>query len=291
MMIKASSLVRLLVPATAILSVTIGTALAAEVTPPVSGAVSSSEPEPSIPQNRLAQLEWSKNPGVYEGDLRRRFGNPLYFEARRLVDEQELLSAKSRDAEKMWEVLEGFIDLLSDKNRMARFELASQMGDALLRIDEGTWSALRVGGEAYNLAAAIQKMRTELLAKWQVSSAADPGVKALLDAEARIPSVNTESPAIRFLALIQAGDGDGNKSPIRRHEYAHALMNEDAESIKKIYRALRGQLKATMREQLTLLLKEIAREQIEFEDRDQKVAVATGMLGIDPADLGFRARR
>jgi hypothetical protein len=165
------------------------------------------------------------------------------------------------------------------------------MGDALLRIDEGTWSALRVGGEAYNLAAAIQKLRSELLKDWQVSSAADPGVKALLDAEARIPIVYTQSATIRFLALIQAGDSDRDPGPIRRHEFAHALMTEDPASIKKIYRALRGQLKSTMREQLTLLLREIAREQIEFEGRDQKVAVVTGMLGVSPAELGFRARR
>ncbi|MBW2291322.1 MAG: hypothetical protein JRG94_03325 [Deltaproteobacteria bacterium] len=165
------------------------------------------------------------------------------------------------------------------------------MGDALLRIDEGTWSALRVGGEAYDLAAAIQKLRAELLKDWQVSSAADPGVKALLGAEARIPTVNTKSSAIRFLALIQAGDGDANQGSIRRHEFAHALMNEDPSAIRKVYGALRGQLKATMREQLTLLLKEIAREQIEFEDKDQKVAVVTGLLGVNPADLGFRPRR
>jgi hypothetical protein len=62
-------------------------------------------------------------------------------------------------------------------------------------------------------------------------------------------------------------------------------------AIRKIYGALRGQLKSLIREQLTVLLKEIAREQIEFEARDQKVAVVTGMLGVNPADLGFRSSR
>jgi hypothetical protein len=278
--------------------IAVGPARAAEVAQPATPAVSSntsdSTPEQtreSVPSVRVNQLEWSKNPGVYEADLRRRFGNPLYFEARQRIGEQELLSAKSKDAEKMWAVLENFIDLLSDKNRMAKFELASQMGDALLRIDEATWKALRVGGEAYGLAAAIQRLRSELLERWQVSSAADPGVKALLDAESRIATVRTESSVIRFLALIQAGDGGADNSPIRRHEYAQALMNEDAKSIKKIYGTLRGQLKVTMREQLTLLLKEIARDQIEFEGRDQKVVVVTGMLGINPSDLGLRVRQ
>ena len=68
-------------------------------------------------------------------------------------------------------------------------------------------------------------------------------------------------------------------------------MNEDPEAIRGGYAALRGQLKSTMREQLTLLRKEIAREQIEFEGRDQKVATVSGLLGISPAELGFRKRR
>jgi hypothetical protein len=258
--------------------------------PPILSATTIEEAEePSSPAPG-APLEWSENPGVYESDLLRRFGNPLYLESRRQIGEGELLEAKRRDAEQMWQVLESFIDLLSDKGSMSRFELASQMGDALLRIDEGTWAALRVGGEAYPLAAAIQNLRTWLLKEWRVSSAADPGVKALLDAEARIPIVETESLAIRFLALIQAGDVDEQEGPIRRYEFGTALMNEDPASIRKVYAALRGELKSTMQKQLTLLLEEIAREEIEFEGRDRKVAVVTGLLGLNPADLGLRDR-
>lgn len=261
--------------------------------PPMPSALTIEETEeaeePSSPAP-AAPLEWSENPGVYESDLFRRFGNPLYLESRRQIGEEELLEAKRRDAEQMWKVLESFIDLLSDKGRMSKFELASQMGDALLRIDEGTWTALRVGGAAYPLAAAIQNLRASLLKQWRVSSAADPGVKALLDAEARIPTVETESLAIRFLALIQAGDGDEKEGPIRRYEFGTALMNEDPVSIRKIYGALRGELKFTMQKQLTLLLEEIDREEIEFAGRDRKVAVVIGLLGLNPADLGLRDR-
>ncbi len=229
-------------------------------------------------------LEWSENPGVHEGDLHRRFRNPLYLESRRQIGEAHLLAAKRRDAEQAWKVLERVIDLLSSKQRMSKFELASQMGDALLRIDEETWAALRVGGEAYSLAATVQDYRTWLLKEWQVAALADPGVKALLDAEARIPSVETHSPSIRFLALVQAGDADmdSEQGRILRHEFATALMSEEPNTIRNVYRALRGELKRTMQQQLTLLLEEIEREEIEFEGRDQKVAAVTALLGLSP---------
>ena len=228
-------------------------------------------------------LDWSAVPGVYESDLSRRSGNSLYLESRRQIAESELLEAKRRDASRLWESLEAFIDLLLDKNRMSRFELASQMGDALLRIDEATWNALRVGGQAYELAASIQKLRTWLLNEWQVSSDADPGVKALLDAEARIPTVETNSSAIRFLALIQAADADEAEAPIRTHEFGVALMSEEPETIRRVYEALRGDLKRKLELQLTVLLEEIDREQIELDQRDQKITEIIDLLGLEAA--------
>lgn len=228
-------------------------------------------------------LEWSKNPAVHEADLRRRQGNPLYMEGRREINRAELFAAKRIDSEKQWQELENFIDLVSDKKRMARYESASQMADALLRIDEGTWNALRVGGEAYSLAKSIQKMRADLMRQWRESSAGDPGVKALLDAEDRLPEVKTDSRAIRFIALIQAEDG-----PIPTHEIGTALMSEDVASIGEVYSSLRGELKTNMLEQLTLVLQDVGRDQIEFDDKDQKVLAVAKLLKKRPADFGIR---
>jgi hypothetical protein len=239
------------------------------------------ELEDSANANPEVLLDWSEVPGVFENDLFRRSGNALYLESRRRIAEAELLTAKRRDAARMWESLESFIDLLSDKNRMSKFELASQMGDALLRIDEATWSALRVGGRAYELAATIQETRSWLLDAWRVSSDADPGVKALLDAEARIHTVETGSPAIRFLALIQAADLDSTEAPIQAHEFGVALMSEELATIRTVYQALRGELKETLALQLAVLLDEIERDQIEFEQRDQKVAEVVDLLGLE----------
>ena len=227
-------------------------------------------------------LDWSEIPGVFESDLFRRSGNALYLESRRRIGEVELLAAKRRDAERLWRSLESFIDLLSDKNRMSKFELASQMGNALLRIDEATWSALRVGAQAYELAASIQATRSRLLDAWQVSSDADPGVKALLDAEARIPTVETGSSAIRFLALIQAGDSDPTQAPIQSHEFGVALMSEEPATIRTVYQALRGELKEKLALQLAALLDDIERDQIEFEQSDLKIAEVVDLLGLEP---------
>ncbi len=227
-------------------------------------------------------LDWSEIPGVFESDLFRRSGNALYLESRRRIGEVELLAAKRRDAERLWRSLESFIDLLSDKNRMSKFELASQMGNALLRIDEATWSALRVGAQAYELAASIQATRSRLLDAWQVSSDADPGVKALLDAEARIPTVETGSSAIRFLALIQAGDSDPTQAPIQSHEFGVALMSEEPATIRTVYQALRGELKKKLALQLAALLDDIERDQIEFEQSDLKIAEVVDLLGLEP---------
>jgi hypothetical protein len=228
-------------------------------------------------------LDWSANPGVFESDLVRRSGNSLYLESRRRIGEPELLAAKRRDAELTWQTLESFVELLSRKKRMSKLESASEMGDALLRIDEATWGALRVGGEAYKLAASIQELRSWLLGEWQVSSLADPGVQALLDAEERIPTVETQSSAIRFLALIQVADDADAMAPIAMEEFGVALMSEEPATIRKVYQALQGDLKEKLALQLSSLLEEIEREEIEFDRSDQKIAEVLDLLGLEPA--------
>lgn len=232
-------------------------------------------------------LEWSENPGVYESDLRRRLENPLYVEARRIIDESELLRAKRVDAANAWDALEEFIGLLSDKKRMERYELASEMADALLRIDEATWEALRVGGEAYALATSIQKMRAQLMQDWRSASAKDPGVQALLDAEESIPTVQTESSAVRFLALIQAGNDEEEQGPISTNEFGTALMSEDPDSIRTVYESLQGELKNALRDQLRAVLWDVGREEIEFPDKHEKVAAVAELLEAKPFDFGI----
>jgi hypothetical protein len=227
-------------------------------------------------------FEWSKSPAAHEADLLRRWNNPLYIEARRTIDEDELRAAKRIDADQQWQELEAYIGLISDKKRMARYESASQMADALLRIDEGTWNALRVGGQAYDLAKSIQTVRRELMGKWRESSAGDPGVKALLDAEDRLPAVDTESAAIRFIALIQAED-----SPIPAHEMGTALMSEGAGSISKVYDSLRGELKSNLKKQLEVVMQEVGRDEIDFEGKAQKVAIVAKLLDARASDFGI----
>ncbi len=237
------------------------------------------EPEP------LPLLEWSEKPGVYENELRRRHQNPLFVESRQEILEADVMEARRRDAERMWQVLEDYISLANDKDRMARYEVASEMGEALLRFDENTWSALRTGGEAFALAAATQRIRSDLLQAWQDVASVDPGVKALLDAEARIPAVKTESSAIRFLALLQAEDPD-DEGPLRRYELGAALLSEDVETIREVHSLLRGELRSAVRSQLESVLGEIGREQIEFEGKREKVKAAAELLGRRPADFG-----
>jgi hypothetical protein len=226
------------------------------------------EPAPLRP---LVQLEWSENPGVFEEALRRRHQNILYPEARREVSKTELTKAKKVDAKRMWDNLEGFIELLLGKQRMSKLETASEMGDALLQIDEGTWRALRIGGESYALAKSIQEMRTWLLGEWRVSSERDPGVEALLAAENRIPSVKTDSPATRFMALIQSAENTANPGPVPTEEFAAALMSEDMDSVAQILGALRGRLRRQVAEQLVVLLEFVRWQALnpEFVQREE----------------------
>jgi len=235
----------------------------------------------------LARLEWSERPGVFEAGLRRRHGNPLFVDSRREVEEAEVLEARGRDAEQMWIALEDYVDLARDKKRMARYELASEMGEALLRLDENTWGALQTGGEAYALAAATQEIRLSLIDVWRDVATVDPGVKALLDAEERVPAVETDSAAIRFLALVQAEYGD-QEGPLRRYEYGAALLSEDVETIEKVHSLLRGELRDSVRRQLASVLEDIGREEIEFEGKREKVTAVAEMLGKNPAAFGVR---
>jgi len=241
------------------------------------------EPAPTQP---VIQLEWSGNPGAYEESLQRRNLNPLFVEARQQIGKQELVAAKQVDAARMWANLESFIDLLLDKRRMSRLETASEMGDALLQIDEGTWTALRIGGESYALAAEIQALRTWLLKEWRVSSERDPGVKALLAAEGRIRPVRTDSRAIRFMALIQMGGGD-DSGPIPVDEFGAALMSEDAETISKVLKALRGQLRKMTRQQIVELLEFVRHEKIELDGLAEKFEIAGAALGLKNVELDF----
>ena len=248
------------------------------------------EPAPKRP---LVQLEWSKNPGVFEEDLRRRDQNSLYFESRREIGKAELRAAKKLDAKRMWQDLEDFIDLMLDKRRMSRLETASEMGDALLTLDEGTWRALQVGGESYALAQAIQELRSWLLLEWRVSSERDPGVAALLAAEGRIPTVETGSRAIRFMALIQGAtarptDGEASATgPILIDELGTALMSEDRDTIVQVLESSRGELRSQLRLQLVSLLEWIRsqamRPGVEIRDEDESKGLADKFAAVGVA--------
>ena len=58
-------------------------------------------------------------------------------------------------------------------------------------------------------------------------------------------------------------------------------MSEELATIRTVYQALRGELKETLALQLAVLLDEIERDQIEFEQRDQKVAEVVDLLGLE----------
>ena len=60
-------------------------------------------------------------------------------------------------------------------------------------------------------------------------------------------------------------------------------MSEEPETIRRVYEALRGDLKRKLELQLTVLLEEIDREQIEFDQRDQKITEIIDLLGLEAA--------
>ena len=67
-------------------------------------------------------------------------------------------------------------------------------------------------------------------------------------------------------------------------------MSEEPVTIRRVYKALRGELKQKLKLQLTVLLGEIAREEIEFEQSDQKIAEVIDLLGLEPAVSAPRDR-
>ena len=73
-----------------------------EIAPEASELQTEETAEPVEPE---VVFEWSKSPAVHEADLLRRWNNPLYIEARRTIDEDELRAAKRIDADQQWQVL------------------------------------------------------------------------------------------------------------------------------------------------------------------------------------------
>jgi hypothetical protein len=66
-----------------------------------------------------------------------------------------------------------------------------------------------------------------------------------------------------------------------------ALMSEGAGAISKVYNSLRGELKSNMRKQLKVLMQEVGRDEIDFEGKDQKVAIVAKLLEARPSDFGI----
>ena len=213
------------------------------------------------------EISWSDNPGVYEAELRRRYHNPLYLEHRREVAPQELLDAKRRDAERAWEVLELYVDLASEKSRLARADTASGMGEALARIDEAIQLAMWAGGEAYPLAPSLQTLRNGLLEKWKQLAGDDTGVAALLGVERRARKIDTTSEAARFVAQVEMPE-----SPIEEYELGSALLSEDPRTIRVALKTLKPVRRKAVNQQARRLVSTLRSEGIEVEALDQKAA-------------------
>jgi hypothetical protein len=241
------------------------------------------------PQPPASPLDWSDRPGVYESELLRRNGNPLYVAPRRVINETELRAAKRLDAERSWQALEAYVTLMSQKDRLARRTSARELGEALERIDATILLALETRGEAYPLALRLIELRAWLLGEWSAAVTDSPNVLGLLAAQAEPPFQEMQTPARRLLLELEMEEG-----PIQDFEMGAALLSEDRATVEEVVASLEEEELALMAEQSFLLLTDIEREGIEIDGIERKVAViATALEGTSgyreyPADAGYQ---
>ncbi len=218
-------------------------------------------------------LEWSAKPGVYEGELRRRNGNPFYVLPRRVINETELRAAKRLDADRSWQALDDFVTLLNDKQRMARQTTVIEMDEALRRVDAAILLTLETRGVAYPLAARLIELRGWLLGEWSAATTDNPDVLEFLAAQSDSPFRDMDSPAHRLILEF-----DMNGGPIHDFEKAAALLSEDQATIEQVVAGLEQDELVMIAEQSAFLFTDVEREGIVVEGMEEKVAVITNAL-------------
>lgn len=212
--------------------------------------------------------EWSKNPGAYESQLRRKCYSYYFPVDQRHVSIEEIKQAKQQDisdyhsAKDNLAVLEERFALLASGNDFQSLNSLRQALDDLILL------SLRVGGFGIELANTANELRKQVIEKIQnlyqgnssALSAIDQAVKHHDDVVSRF--------YIPFIAQSSRDDG-----PIKPEDYLYSLLSESPKTIGFVMSKMSPEVKPQIRLMLLNVLNEaVERGEIE-SNLEEKVIV------------------
>lgn len=172
-----------------------------------------------------SDLEWSENPGCFEGHLKRKHDNPLFPEPDREVTQEQIDEARECDQEDAAELQEELLELASDLEKLPELGTAGDVAPIRERIDDLLEKAAGIGGDADALSDSLITLRKSLIDSMREGMKGNEEVlKALEEAEEYHDSWVgiAHSPFIAQLERIPSSD------------VIPAILSESPETIRKI---------------------------------------------------------
>lgn len=198
-----------------------------------------------------SDLEWSENPGCFEGHLKRKYDNPLFPEPDREVTQEQIVEARERDQEDAANLQKECLELVSDVEKLPELATAGDVGPIRERIDDLLDRAAGIGGDADVISDLLITLRKSLVDSMREGMKDnEEALKALEDAEDYhhsrveivhnpyvaqvgriptediIPAMLSESPETIRIAMSLIGD---DKKPLVVKEACNLLERALAE--------------------------------------------------------------
>ena len=221
---------------------------------------------------RQEQLSWTRNPGAFEQELRRRVANPLFPAERQRVRPAELKAARIRDASDARSVLSDFVDLSLDRRKLVRAKTIEEIEGTLARYQALLRAVMGVGGEVASLVTPLAASRASLIEQWRVSHEDHPEILAGLDSLVELDAQAAPATRSEFAAQLVRENG-----PIVAGERAAALLSEPPDTLELALASFSPQQRIEIRNAALGLIQKAQSLGIKIEDEEAKVE----LLSVD----------
>jgi len=168
--------------------------------------------------------QWSEHPGGYERQLQRRFNNPLFQEARRLVTASDVEDAKIKDKRTMDSLLLKVLEFNDNQPDELPIDWQEYFDETRKKTDELFSEVYTVGGDIEYLVDVLTKYRNRAIGSWKA------GISGNAEALKNLEKAELENSKFNFLDNVFVHHAS-NREYIPIEELGSALLCESTETI------------------------------------------------------------
>ena len=178
------------------------------------------------------ELVWSQNPGCYERHLQRKYKNPLFPPASRVVTQEEINVARTRDLSDAEALHEDLHHLVKEETAGIKVADSSTFDKIRNKIDNLIQHAAEIGGDGGDeIGKSLASLRSALMTDWRKGLQDIGNTQALnaLDEAERFVEENVKPFRNRFVAQM---------SRLKPEDVVPTLLSEDPETISFVLKQL-----------------------------------------------------